>query len=291
MAEIGLVIRPGVKEAINLAVKFLSWAKNSQHSVIVESESARLLNTPSVSYQILNAAELISQASPIVTLGGDGTLIGIARLVADKTPVMIGVNFGQLGFLTEIAPDELIDTVESVLAGKSRLGERGMLKVTVERDGLCLFASQAVNDAVVQKEARERLAGFDLSVDGQNVMRSRSDGLIISTPTGSTAYALSAGGPIVYPLLDVVLVTPICPHSLTNRPLILPSSSEVVISIPPYEGKLLLSVDGQESTDLKSGDKVVITRASHKVRFVRSASQTYFDILRSKLNWGRVYEG
>jgi NAD+ kinase len=229
---------------------------------------------------------LAHQADPIVILGGDGTLIGVGRYVEKSSPTLVGVNFGNLGFLTEIAPEELFTTIEAVLAGSAAIGTRSMLRAEVWRNETLLFSSQAVNDAVVQKGARARLLDLDIAVNGEEIMRLRCDGLIAATPTGSTAYSLAAGGSIVHPSLAVMLVTPICAHSLTSRPLILPLDAAFSVSIPQYEGRVFLMIDGQDNVELRSGDVVRITKAKNTVKFVKSPRKSYFDILRTKLNWG-----
>ena len=199
---------------------------------------------------------------------------------------MVGVNFGRLGFLTEIAPDEILSVLEDLFASKARIGERGMLRADVIRADQLLRSTQAINDCVIQKQAQDPLLDLDLEVDQDQVLRLRADGLIVSTPTGSTAYSLAAGGSIVDPTLRAILVTPICPHSLTNRPLILPRERVLTIKVPQYDGEVFLNVDGQETIALQSGDAVRLSKSEHTVRFVRSRKHSYFGILRNKLNWG-----
>ncbi len=290
MTTLGLVIRPGVDAARVLGLELLQWARSRGYSVLLEEETARALGDGQSG---IPSHHLAVQADPIVTLGGDGTLIGVARYVTKRSPLLIGVNFGNLGFLTEISPPELIPTVEKHLSGKGETipsGERNMLLCEVWRavDGKpkCVFSSQAVNDAVVQKGTEDRLIDMDLAVDGDDVMRTRADGLIIATPTGSTAYSLAAGGSIVHPLLSVVLVTPICAHSLTSRPLVLSLDAMVDVSLPGFEGNVFLIIDGQVTVKLHPKDRVRIKRAENVVRFARSPSKSYFEILRRKLNWG-----
>lgn len=283
MAKIGLVVREGVEGAVVLARALLTWAAERKHEVLVEEHIAPVLGHKGRAW---SARELAVLANPIVTLGGDGTLIGVARYVREPSPIIIGVNFGNLGFLTEITPADLFSTLEEFFAGKVLYGTRDMIRAEIRRRGDVIFSSQAVNDAVVQKGTRDPLVELDLFVDGDPVMRVRADGLIVSTPTGSTAYSLAAGGSIVYPHLSAVLVTPICAHSLTSRPLILPLDAEIEVKIPRYEGHVYLTVDGQVSLRLESGDIAHITRATNTVKFVRSSRMTYFDILRRKLNWG-----
>ncbi len=281
-STLGLVVRPGIEKALTLAKEVVVWAQSHGHKILLEEETASLLGLGGG----VSGRDLAVQADPIVVLGGDGTLIGIAHFVEGRIPTLVGVNFGHLGFLTELSPDELMKTLPLVLAGTARVAERSMILATVIRDGREIFATQGVNEAVVLKGADQPLLEIDLSVDNEEVMRLRADGLIIGTSTGSTAYSLAAGGSIVYPTLPVVLVTPLCPHSLTVRPLILKLDSELTLSIPEYPGVVFLSVDGQLSTRLSSGDIIKIQRAQNSVRFVRSPSRSYFEILRTKLNWG-----
>ncbi|MBN8549052.1 MAG: NAD(+)/NADH kinase [Deltaproteobacteria bacterium] len=290
MSTIGLVVRPGVDAAKALAEQVLAWAKGHGHSIIIEEESAKVIGAKEPG---VPGYQLAVKADPIVTLGGDGTLIGVARYVTKRSPLLIGVNFGNLGFLTELTPAELLPTLEKFFSdgGKSLpCGERSMIFCEVIRsvDGAekCVFSSQAVNDVVIQKGTQDKLMDIDFAVDSEDVMRLRADGLIISTPTGSTAYSLAAGGSIVHPLLSVVLVTPICPHSLTSRPLVLSLDARLTVRLPRHEGSTFLSIDGQVSVPLFSGDRVQLTRAENVVRFARSPSKSYFEILRTKLNWG-----
>lgn len=280
---IGVVIRPGHQQALALAREVREWCTARGRELLLEYESAAILGD---SAQGLPSAELCQRAEPIITLGGDGTLIGVARHVAGESPTFIGVNFGNLGFLTEVRPHELFTVLEQTLDGKSACAERLLLEVKLMRDGREVFSSQAVNDVVVQKAARSRLPEFDLTTKGRDIARIRADGIIFATPTGSTAYSLAAGGSIAHPSVNVILVTPICPHSLTNRPLILPGSSVLEVHLPQFDNEVLVTVDGQVSQEFASGDTVVISQAKQIVRFVISQEQDYFDILRTKLNWG-----
>lgn len=282
MRSIGVVVRPGVR-AIALAQELLRWASDEGHAVVCDRETSEVLGQKQKSVAREALAEI---ADPIVTLGGDGTLIGVARHIRTASPVFVGVNFGNLGFLTEITPGELFATLEALFQGKAAFRERSLLQVEVHRDGGSVFRSQAVNDVVIQKGATDRLVELDLAVNLEPVMRLRADGLIIATPTGSTAYSLAAGGSIVDPQLAAVLVTPLCAHALTARPLILQQEAELTITLPPYDGKVHVSVDGQVSTTLEVADVVRVTKAPQAVKFVRSLSRSYFDILRTKLNWG-----
>jgi NAD+ kinase len=281
--RVGLVIRPGNQKIVDCAEQLLAWCSARNIPVDTEKQTAHILQLTEPGF---SAKELVERADPIVTLGGDGTLIGVARYVRGSSPVFVGVNFGNLGFLTEVRPDELMKTLEDALAGKVSCAERVLLHVVVERDGKNVFESQAVNDVVVQKGARAPLPELDLGVNGHDVARIRADGIIFATPTGSTAYSLAAGGSIAHPSLSVILVTPVCPHSLTNRPLILPGSARIELELPKFHDEVLVTVDGQVSESLQPGDKVRVSQAKQAVRFVISEDESYFDILRTKLNWG-----
>jgi NAD+ kinase len=286
--RIGLVSRSGNAQALQLAREVIAWCESKKEgtpaiALDIELNTAQALG---LHERGVSNRELVEKADPIVTLGGDGTLIGVARHVRGTSPLFVGVNFGQLGFLTEVRPDELFAVLDDVLSGKVSSAERVLLYVQVEREGKVVFESQAVNDVVVQKGARSRLPEFDIEVNGQDLARIRADGVIFATPTGSTAYSLAAGGSIAHPALSVILMTPICPHSLTNRPLILPGSSKIEVTIPAFDDEVLVTVDGQVSDQLLPGDLIRVRQAQQTVRFVISAGKTYFDILRSKLNWG-----
>lgn len=281
--RIGLVIRAGNTKAVDLAKELLSWCHQRKLEVDVDEQAAKSLG---LGVTGLSHRDIVERADPIVTLGGDGTLIGAARYVKGRSPLFVGVNFGNLGFLTEVRPQELFSVLEQSLENKVTSAERVLLFVQVIRDGTVIFESQAVNDAVVQKGARSPLPELDLSVNEHDVARIRADGIIVATPTGSTAYSLAAGGSIAHPSLSVFLVTPVCPHSLTNRPLILPGSSTVGIKLPHFKGDAWVTIDGQVSQKLQSGDFVRVTQAKQTVRFVISPDKSYFDILRTKLNWG-----
>lgn len=283
MTRVGLVIRGGNEKVVARARDLIKWCADRNLELLVDDQTVKSLKLgiPGLSNQ-----EIVEKADPIVTLGGDGTLIGAARFVTGSSPLFVGVNFGNLGFLTEVRPEELFHVLEEALEKKTPSAERRLLLVQVVRNGSVVFESKAVNDALVQKGARAPLPELDLSVDDHDVARIRADGIIIATPTGSTAYSLAAGGSIAHPSVNVMLVTPICPHSLTNRPLILPGSSTIDIDIPNFKDDIYITVDGQVSERLQAGDVVRICQAKQMVRFVISPDKSYFDILRTKLNWG-----
>jgi len=222
----------------------------------------------------------------IILLGGDGTLLAAARMMGDSTVPILPVNLGGLGFLTSVTLEELYSVLEEVLAGNHRISERVLLEAEVLRGGQVIEKQRALNDAVLNKAALARIIDLELLIDGGYVCSYKADGLIVSTPTGSTAYSLAAGGPIVYPVLDAFVITPICPHSLTNRPLVVPDTMRIEIDFHCGDESVFLTIDGQVGIELKEGDRVAIRKAPTKLRVVRPVKKTYFQILRNKLKWG-----
>ncbi len=257
--------------------------------MVVEEGSApnvRLSKSSDVNVSIASSHDIANSCDPIVVLGGDGTLIGVAHYIKTKWPVMIGVNFGNLGFLTEIAPDELMKVLEDFEAHRGIISERRMLQATVFRQKEEVFKGQAVNEVAILKAVEAPLLELDLLLDDEDMLRLRADGLLVATTTGSTAYSLSAGGSIVHPDVPAMLITPIMPHLLAIRPLVMPLDSKFKTSVLEYKGRVSLSLDGQVHFELKPNDDILITQAKTTVRFLRSPSKTYFEILRQKLSWG-----
>ena len=221
-----------------------------------------------------------------VVVGGDGTLLAAARLMGEHQVPILAINYGGLGFLTEVTRDEMYPALEGVLAGKMVTHSRMMMEISVERDGKPVGTYQALNDAVIHKGTLARIIELEASVDHHYVSRFRSDGLILATPTGSTAYNVSAGGPIVYPTMGAIIMTPICPHTLTNLPLILPPESHVEIVLRSTQDEVYVTVDGQVGLKLESGDSVLVEKSERLVYLVAPAGRDFFDVLRGKLKWG-----
>jgi NAD+ kinase len=196
------------------------------------------------------------------------------------------VNLGGLGFLTSVTREEMYPVLEQVLAGQHTTSERMMLDAETYRSGCVVERQAALNDAVINKAALARMLDFDVYVDGVSVGRYRADGLVVATPTGSTAYSLAAGGPIVHPQLDAFVITPICPHMLTNRPLVVPDTARIEVDIAPGEEPVYLTLDGQVGFQLQARDRVSVKKSENRVAFIRSPQKTYFEVLRSKLRWG-----
>jgi NAD+ kinase len=231
--------------------------------------------------------EMSSKMDLLIVLGGDGTLLGAARQFSESEVPILAVNLGGLGFMTSVTVEEAFPLLEDVLAGRHRLSPRMMLKAELLRGGEIIERGQALNDAVVTKGALSRLLDLDLSVNGSFLGRYRADGLIVSTPTGSTAYSLAAGGPILYPVLQAFVLTPICPHMLTNRPLVLPDNVRLELDFNALEEQAYLTLDGQVGHELMRGDRIMISKSPYRVMLVRPQEQTYYKVLRSKLRWGQ----
>ncbi len=261
----------------------IAWLRERKIEVFVDVETQGCveLNVPCVSRETIG-----ENIDLLIVLGGDGTLLSAARALRAHSVPILAANLGGLGFLTTITLDQLYPMLEAVLRGEHRVGERMMLEAQIFHDGKAADRQTALNDAVVNKGALSRMLEFDLYVDGDHVARYRADGLIVATPTGSTAYSLAAGGPIVQPGIDAFVITPICPHMLTNRPLVIPDTSRMEIDFSAADQRVYMTLDGQIGYELGPADRVVITKSENKVTFVRPPRKTYFEVLRSKLRWG-----
>ena len=233
--------------------------------------------------------ELGRRADLIVVIGGDGTLLSAARSLAGHDVPLVGVNLGRLGFLVDISPSEISERIGEILAGRYVEERRFLLRMEVVRAGDSIMQSDALNDVVLHKGCVARMLEFDTRVDGRDLYTQRSDGLIVATPTGSTAYALSGGGPILHPALDAIVLVPICPHTLSNRPIVVSASSEVRIVVQNgHPVPAQITCDGQTSVELRNGDEVVIRRRPHPIRLLHTEQHDYFGLLRAKLGWGHT---
>ena len=279
--RVGLVAKGGSREAIASTNELADWLERRDIGVAVEEEvvAARAHGFDGETFDPLSDYDLV------VVLGGDGTLLSAGRAVCPGVPIL-GVNLGRLGFLTEIARADLYPSLVEILAGRFAVEERSLLEINVDRKDGGSGSYRVLNDAVIAKSALSRIIELTLKADGGLVTTYRSDGLIISTPTGSTAYNLSAGGPIVNPLLPVVLLTPICPHTFSLRPIVVPDQSLIEVTLETEGAEVYMTLDGQEGTTLKYLDKVRLIRAADGVRLVRLSGRTFYDNLRGKLRWG-----
>jgi NAD+ kinase len=281
--SVGLVLKRDRPEAIAFARKLVRYLRDKHKTPLAEAEVADRIGAETVERH-----NLADRADLIVVLGGDGTLLGVARLVAPKAIPILGVNLGGLGFLTEVTMAEAQSALTHVLAGNYEVDRRIMLEATIERASETpdhRESFQAVNDVVVSKGPLGRMLLLEVAADHKPFCTYRADGLIVATPTGSTAYALSAGGPIIYPTLGTIVLAPICPHTLSNRPVVLPDTFEIEIRVKAPDHDTTFTVDGQESAQLGPADVIRIRRGRHAVSLIRSA-HPYFEIWRDKLRWG-----
>lgn len=289
ITRVGLVAKHRLDAAAGVLAELAGWLEARGITAVFETETAELVGLPP-GRATTSRDDLPGACDLVVVLGGDGTLIGMAGRIARAgvdVPIA-GVNFGSLGFLTEITLDELYSTLEAVLDGTASIDERTMLRARTIRDGKVFAERLALNDVVITRGALSRIIDLAVAVDGRAVMRVRADGLIVATGTGSTAYNLAAGGPIVHPALDAVLLTPIAPHMLTNRPVVIPGSSVVSVAPRMDDGndEVFVTVDGQWGHPLQPEDVIHMERADRPLRLVRTSTRSYFDVLRQKLKWG-----
>lgn len=281
MKKIAILAKVHDPRCQGVAGELIDWLKERGLVPLVEAHFARHLGIPGITSE-----ELPELADMAVVLGGDGTLISAARLLGAREIPILGVNMGSLGFLTEVTLDELYPALEACIGGDYKVSERMMLAVTVERENDVVFSHRVLNDAVINKGALARIVDMESLVNGHYLTTYKADGLIISSPTGSTGYCLSANGPIVHPDLECLTITPICPHTLTNRPIVLEASAEVAIRLISKDEDVYLTLDGQVGMELKCSDIVRVRRAEHSTRLVMSRSKDYFEVLRTKLKWG-----
>lgn len=266
-----------------VADDLINWLEEQSCLPLVEAHLARLISYP----RVLSDEEIREQAELVVVLGGDGTLISVARLFSGKDVPIVAVNLGSLGFLTEVTVEELYPLLERCLKGEPRVSERMMLEVTVCRDGHEIEKCHVLNDMVINKGALARIVDLETKVNRHFLTTYKADGLIVSTPTGSTGYSMSAGGPIVHPLMSCILITPICPHTLTNRPIVVTDESIVSITIASsFDEKVFLTLDGQVGFKLMQGDTIEVRKALKTTALVMSKDRDYFEVLRTKLKWG-----
>ena len=287
LQKIGIVSKVASRDAVHTAHELAEWLRRRGHEAFLDEATLRARGMDTE-----HAFDASGAYDLVVVLGGDGTLLSVARMVAAGTPIL-GVNLGNLGFLTEISRGELYPAMVQVLTGKFKTEERSLLDVEVRRNGGtgAPLRFRVLNDAVITKSALARIIELTLMVDGHLVARYRSDGLIISTPTGSTAYNLSAGGPILNPLLPVSVLTPICPHALSLRPIVVPDTGRIEVTLETQREEVYLTLDGQEGTSLGYRDTVCVTRSKATVRLAKVSERSFYDSLRGKLRWGGLDEG
>jgi NAD+ kinase len=289
MKKVGIVAKTRLTKATTHLVDIGVWLEQRGVEPVYETATAALM-PPGTARHVADKQALVTTVDMVVVLGGDGTLLSMADCIgaAGSGIPILGVNFGSLGFLTEVTLPELYPSLDSALSGRAPVEERMMLHATTVRRGATFADHIALNDVVVTKGARSRMIDLSVSVGDDFITRVKADGLIVATPTGSTAYNLAAGGPIVQPTLDALLLTPIAPHTLTNRPIVIPVSSPVRVqpNIEDEREELYVTFDGQAGFQLQRGDDIRICRADRTLRLIRPSTRSYFDVLREKLKWG-----
>jgi len=286
MSTIGILVRADLGNAGPTVRDLVGWLHQRGVKACLDERMARLIDNLPSTCTASTPREIAGMSDALVVLGGDGTLLAATHLL-DRPVPMLGVNFGSLGFLTEITLPELYATLEGVLDGSYRYEERRMLRAVVKSPQQEDAVGDVLNDVVITKAALSRIIELDVSVDGSFVSAFRADGLIVSSPTGSTAYNLAAGGPILHPSLPAVVLTPICPHMLTNRPLVVSDDAKVEIHLRAgREGEVHITFDGQRGFSLRRDDLIVVTRSPRTIRLVKPPNRDFYEVLRSKLKWG-----
>jgi NAD+ kinase len=281
MKKIGIICKPDTPEPPEILRELVPWLLDKGIEVYLEKETAAFEGAV-----IRPRAELPSLVELIIVLGGDGTMLGTARLVASRDIPILGVNLGGLGFITEVYTNELFAALERIMKGECPTEERMMLDTRIMRGGEVIASYNALNDVVINKGSMARIIELEIKVNKTYVTVFNADGAIVATPTGSTAYSLSAGGPILYPTLHALVLTPISPHTLTNRPLVLPNDVQIELTLKSQSEGVLLSLDGQVGFTLTTGDMVEVKKSAHSAMLMRAGGRDHFEILRTKLKWG-----
>jgi len=280
--SVGVCLKPNQPHFAGIVKDLQAWLVERGIDVVLGPQAATVTGSSGTL-----RSELVEKVDMMVVLGGDGTLLAVARAIGHRPVPILGVNLGTLGFLAETSSDELFEALEEVLAGGYLVEPRMRLDVEVEREGESIGRFLALNDAVLARTALSRMVDLDVRADGAAVATYHADGLIVSTPTGSSAYSLSAGGPLMLPGVEAIVITPICPHTLAQRPLVLPQGCNVEVQHhDPRDGDVQLTVDGQVGTELSEGDLVRIRRSDHPTHLLVPPGRSRFDVMRAKLRWG-----
>jgi len=281
MKKIGIICKLSRKEPQDILKELLPWLRQRGCEVFVDQDTAAQLNIRGY-----DRNDIPSHVEVVLVLGGDGTMLSVNRLVAHAGIPVLGINLGSLGFLTEVNKEDIYIAVEKMLSGGCAIEERLMLKAVLQRSGKVIDQFLVLNDVVINKGALARIIDLEVSIDQSYVTTYKADGLIISTPTGSTAYSLAAGGPILYPTLENIVLTPICSHTLTNRPIVLSDHVLIAIRLMSTSEDVFLTLDGQVGCALKPEDVIEVVKADYKARLLVAGGTGYFDVLRKKLKWG-----
>ena len=287
--RIGVLVKPHHPEAVATICRLLEWLTPRGIALVIgpRVERGEIERETGCTVETMEHEELAASVDLIVVLGGDGTMIATARLLDNRDVPVVGVNYGTLGYLTEVRVEEMTDALDAIVAGNYHLDRRVMLAAELHRGEEKLLRNRVLNDVVISKSALARIIEIETWFDGQLVNCFRADGLIISTPTGSTAYNLSAGGPVVYPSMNAVVITPICPHTLSNRPLVVPDDAEIELILKTPKEEVALTLDGQVGYRMEVNDRVLIAKSRTTFNLMQPLNRNYFEVLRGKLKWGR----
>ena len=287
--RIGIILKPHQPEALKTICELVVWLaeRNIKLTGGPEIERERIEHQTGCGVDQLESEKIAGRVDLILVLGGDGTMIATARMIGDQEVPVLGVNYGGLGYLAEFRIEELYTALESILSGNYRLDRRVMLEVELKSGDAPPKLSRVLNDVVINKSALARIIEIEAYLNRQFVNSFRADGLIVSTPTGSTAYNLSAGGPVIFPSMNAVVITPICPFTLSNRPIVVPDDDEIELLLKTDNEEVALTLDGQVGFPLKVGDRVAIRKSRTTFNLIQPMNRNYFDVLRDKLRWGR----
>lgn len=280
--SVWILTKPKFPEVKTTLQGVVTWLRSRNVDVLLDTTSATLLGEEGG----VQKTQLAGNPDILLVLGGDGTMLNAARLAGERSIPILGVNMGGLGFLTEVRLENLYPSLERVFADDFVLDERLMLKTYVHRHGETVARGVVLNDVVISKGTLARMIELKIAIQGQFVTNLRGDGLIVSTPTGSTAYSLSAGGPIINPAVQSLILTPICPHTLTHRPLIVPGNVEIEVTLTSKDDGAMATLDGQLGIAMTQGDTALIQTSDHRTRLIRFPESHYYDVLREKLKWG-----
>ncbi|HKR02589.1 MAG TPA: NAD(+)/NADH kinase [Pyrinomonadaceae bacterium] len=289
ISRVGVVVKPHQPEALKTVCRLIEWldAHGIQLVGTPDLDRERVEHETGCAVEVAESEKLAARVDFIVVLGGDGTMIATSRMMGDHDVPVLGINYGTLGYLAEFRIEEMFPALESILAGDYRIDTRVRLAVDLVRDGEILMHSRALNDVVINKSALARIIEIEAQMNGQLISGFRADGLIISTPTGSTAYNLSAGGPVVYPSMNALVITPICPFTLSDRPIVVPDDALVELRLRTPNEEVVLTLDGQVGIPIQPEHRVLIRKSLTTFKIVQPKNRNYFEVLREKLRWGK----
>lgn len=287
--SIGVIVKPHQPDALETLCALTKWLNERGIAFVglPEIEKEQIEHQTGCPVQVVEEGELSQRVDLMLVLGGDGTMIATARMLGDAPTPVIGVNYGGLGYLAEFPVEEMFPALEAILGGQYKVQKRLMLTVELWRGEELVKRNRVLNDVVVNKSALARIIEIEAYLNNQFVNSFRADGLIVATPTGSTAYNLSAGGPIIFPSMSAMVITPICPFTLSNRPIVVPDDSVIEVRLVTRNEEVALTLDGQVGVPLQAGDRAVIRKSNTNFNLVQPMNRNYFEVLRNKLKWGR----